>query len=312
MPKEVFVEDSELTAIAIGHQNDMEDFIADEILPYVQVNAPSFKYKVYPKKEGYTVPNTTVGRTSKPEIVNFSAEEKTESVEDHALDAPVPYADVEKAQKNYKPKDRAVMGVTNLLMLDHELRSSKLVRNPANYALKETLTGNSQFSDANSDPLRIFIEAASRMLTRPNALILGRDVWNCLRLHPKIVKATHGNSGDSGVAAREAVAELLEVKKLLVGDSLYNRANKGQSVTLEPCWGGVCALLHIDPNADTHNGLTFGMTARFGNRIAGTIADPDMGMRGGERVRVGEAIKELVIAPDCGYLFENAIAAPAA
>lgn len=311
MPQEIFVEDPELTAIAIGYKNEMEDYIADEVFPDAPVTSSSFKYSTYPKNEGYTVPDTLVGRTSKPNIVNFSAEEKTESVEDHALDAPVPYADVEKAPKNYKPKDRATMSVTNLLMLDHELRSAKIARNPANYGLKETLAGESQFSHTASDPLRIIIEAASKMLVKPNTLILGRDVWNYLRLHPKIVKATHGNSGDSGVAAREAVAELLEVKKVLVGDSLYNRARKGQPVSLERCWSNICALLRIDPNADTQNGLTFGLTARFGTRIAGTIFDPDMGMRGGERVRVGEAIKELAIAPDCGYLFENAIAAPA-
>ena len=73
-------------------------------------------------------------------------------------------------------------------------------------------------------------------------------------------------------------------------------------------WGKSCAILHRNMNADTEFGVTFGFTAQFGNRVAGTIVDPDIGIYGGERVRVGESVKELVTAPDLGYLFSTAVA----
>jgi hypothetical protein len=38
------------------------------------------------------------------------------------------------------------------------------------------------------------------------------------------------------------------------------------------------------------------------------MPEPKLGLRGGVRVRVGESVKELVIAKDLGYFFENAIA----
>ena len=31
-----------------------------------------------------------------------------------------------------------------------------------------------------------------------------------------------------------------------------------------------------------------------------------MGLRGAEVIRVGESCKELVVAPECGYFFEDA------
>ena len=43
--------------------------------------------------------------------------------------------------------------------------------------------------------------------------------------------------------------------------------------------------------------------------IASFQADPNIGLRGGQRVRVGESVKELVTAPDLGFFFENAVAA---
>ncbi|EHF7717022.1 phage capsid protein, partial [Salmonella enterica] len=61
--------------------------------------------------------------------------------------------------------------------------------------------------------------------------------------------------------------------------------------------------------ADTQGGVTFGFTAQFGSRVSGSIPDPDMGMRGGQRVRVGESVRELIVAQDCGYFFQNAVSA---
>ena len=55
--------------------------------------------------------------------------------------------------------------------------------------------------------------------------------------------------------------------------------------------------------------MTFGYTAQFKDRVSGSIVDPDIGLRGGQRVRVGESVKELVVAKDAGYLFENVIPA---
>ncbi len=42
--------------------------------------------------------------------------------------------------------------------------------------------------------------------------------------------------------------------------------------------------------------------------MAGRREDPDIGLRGGVRVRVGESVKELIVANDLGYYFENAVA----
>lgn len=55
--------------------------------------------------------------------------------------------------------------------------------------------------------------------------------------------------------------------------------------------------------------MTFGFTAQSGSRVANSIADPDIGMRGGQRVRVGESVRELIVAGDCGYFFQNAVSA---
>ena len=119
--------DAELTAIAIAYRNGR--MIADDVLPRVPVGKQEFKYWKYDLADGFTVPNTLVGRKSRPNEVEFDATDATDSTEDHGLDAPVPKADIDNAPANYNPLGRATEQTTNLIVLDREVRTSALVFN---------------------------------------------------------------------------------------------------------------------------------------------------------------------------------------
>ncbi|HEJ3333875.1 TPA: phage capsid protein, partial [Pseudomonas aeruginosa] len=97
----------------------------DEVLPRVPVGKQEFKYWKYDLAQGFTVPETLVGRKSKPNEVEFSATDETSSTEDHGLDAPVPQADIDNAPTNYNPLGHATEQTTNLILLDREARTSK-------------------------------------------------------------------------------------------------------------------------------------------------------------------------------------------
>ena len=303
-----FPVDSELTSIAVAYRN--ERLIADDVLPRVPVGAQNFKYRKYALADGFTIPQTTVGRTGTPNQVEFGFSEEDGSTNDEALDEPVPNADIENAPAGYDPLARATLSVIDLVLLAREFRTASLVFNPANFATgnKVTHTGASQYSHADSDPIKDLLTRMDLCVMRPNKIVMGQAVYTVLRQHPKVVKATHGNSGDSGVAAREAIAELLEIEQLLVGSGWYNTAKKGQSPVMARIWGKHLLMFHQDAMADTRGRISFGYTAQFGSRIAGKNPDPDIGMRGGIKVRAGESVKEFITANDLGYLITNVIA----
>ena len=202
MPKQIFVPDVDLTAIAIGYKNAKENLIADKVSPYRNVLKRDFSFNKYPIEQMFTVPETKVGRTSRVNRIEFSAERAASFVEDYGLDVPVPGYDQDNAPKNYDPKGRAVEGATNLILLDREIRVAELFRNPANYAYKQTLSAGSYIDDPNSHPVELILEAKKDMIAGADSLVLGMDVWTKLRLHPRVVAACQGNSGTSGVASR--------------------------------------------------------------------------------------------------------------
>lgn len=322
MAQAPFVIQQDLLPVAIAYRNKKS--IADQVLPRMNVNSTSFKWTKYNQADGFTIPDTRVGRKSRPNQIDFSASEQTDSTNDYALDFPLPLLDIENAaaaQRIYgraavDPRMRATELITDLIMLDREKRVSDIVFNDATYpaANKVTLAGNTQWSDfVNSDPVGAILDALDIPLVRPNKAVFGRAVYSKLRRHPKVVAAVFsqgGNAATGGVVALQAIADLLELDEILVGEGWVNTAKKGQPVSYSRIWGKHAAFIYQDSNIQTPDGgVTFGGTAQFGTRIAGEIMqDPDIGMRGGSRIRVGEAVKEVIMAADAAYFFKNAVA----
>lgn len=314
-----FVVSPALTAIAIGYVNPTEYLIADRILPRRDVPAEKFKYLSYPLTEGFTVPDTLVGRKGSVNKVEFSGTELTGGVLDYGLGDILPYTDIKAAEDQrrlglslYDPQKHAVEWMTNLIELDRELRVAALLQNTATYAAARitALSGTAQFSDyTNSDPIGVISAAIdSTLVYRANTLAMGWPVWQKLRSHPKIVNAIKGNVTGQGIVTPEEVRDLFQVKDILIGASWVNTAKKGQNASIARVWGKNIMALYIDRAASPDRGVTFGLTAQYGQRIAGTIPDADIGLQGGVEVRVGERVAEVVLAKDVGALISGAVA----
>ncbi len=314
-----FVISPSLSAVAIAFTNPAQSLIADLVLPRTPVGTERFKWMEYPLAEGFTVPDTKVGRRGRVAQVEFTSIERDGSVDDHGLEDSIPETDIKSAKamrdqglSTYDPENHAAQGLTNLIVLSREVRVASLVQNPANYSNSSvfTLAAGSRFSDyGNSDPFAKLTEALeSTFVFRPNTITMGQAVWTKLRSHPKLIKAVKGGLTEDGAISREQFKELLEIQNLYIGSSYVNMANKGQTANIQRTWGKNISLTYIDPVSRPEGGVTFGYTAQFGGRIAGRRMDSDVGLLGGVTIRVGEQVREMIVAKDVGALIQNAIA----
>jgi hypothetical protein len=315
MAKSPFQYNPTLTGIALAYSNPAYTLIADQVLPRTQVATEAFEYLSFPVEDQYTVPDTRVGRTSKVNQIEFGGTKVGSSTEDYGLEDPIPSKDMTNAANSrvgYDPQGKAVEYLTNLILLDREVRTAGVVFNAANYPTnnKTTLSGTGQWSDyANSDPVAAILDARDLLLIPGNTLVLGQQVWTKLKQHPKVISKVLGSANSIGMVSRQAFMDALEIPRLAIGQSFVNTARKGQAGVMARTWGKHASILFIDEGADTNRGITFGYTAEFENRIAGTIMDdPDIGLRGGIRVRVGMSVKEMIAASNLGYFWQNAIA----
>jgi len=299
-----------LTAIAIAYRNPDLTLIADQVLPRTPT-AAEFKYLKYVLSDGYTIPDTKVGRKSAPNEVEFSATEVIDKVVDFGLDDLVPNEDIEADNQGVDPLGTATAYLANLVALAREQRAAALVFNTNSYVAgnQATLSGTSQWSDTtNSDPVAAIGDALDVPVMRPNIGVFGQAAWTKTRRHPKLVQAIKGTAQGAGMVSRQEFAEFFELQEVLVGAGFANSAKKGQTVALARVWGKHAAFLYRDRAAGPQAGVTFGFTAEFGSRIAGNMDEPKVGLTGCQRVRVGERVKEVVCSTELGYWFQNAVA----
>lgn len=297
------------TAIAIGYKQP--GLIADQVLPRVPVEGMIYKYEKYSLEQSFDVVDDVVGARGKVKQATLSSESVTGQVKDYALDFPL--TQEELAAKAPTPamdrRTRAMKSNLARILRNREKRVADLVFNENTYpaANKTTLTGTGQWSHADSTPLTAIRTAAEGMVVWPNTLVVSGEVLFKLQRNKEIVAAVYNAQTSNGFVPIEALKELFQVENILVGRGFYNAAAKGKTFNKQAYWGKHAALLYL---SDQLNGddATFGFTAQFGTRYAGEINDPDVGMRGGVRFRVGESLDEHITCPALGYFFKNAIA----
>jgi len=302
-----FPVDAEATAVAIAYKNPDHVLIADEVMPRcTPVGQREYSYLYYPPDTFFTMPDDTMGEKGKANEVTTSAKKEASRAEDHGLKITRSKSEIEKAKKNGINLVNTDTGnIFYYVTQIREIRVAKMVGNSDNYANNHVaLSGTDMFSHADSKPLDRILYALDVPLMRPNVMTFSQPGWTTVRTHPDTIEKIKGKSG-SGAVTKQEVIDYLELQDLYIGASRVNAAKKNQPVNLQACWGNFCALHYRSKQADTENGITWGMTVPKGTRIAGSWPDKEIGLEGGIVTVAGEVIDETVVAPECGYLIEN-------
>jgi hypothetical protein len=298
--------DPDLTAIAVAYENKMH--IADKVAPRIRVGKQEFKYLKYDDFLNFDIPDTLVGRKGMVNTVEMGGSEVTDSTKDHGLQDGVPQSDIDNKDQRYDPVTDMGMFLRSQIALAREKRVADLVFNQASYlaGLKATLAPGNQFSEVAVNPIPVIAAAMDLPLSPVNKMVFGRPAWTKFRANPFIVKACLGNAGDAGLVTRQQVADLFEVDEVIVGESRGNAARKGQAGVQYRLWGKHIALIH-QPEISTRETAGFTSTFQWGDFVGMQWPDRNIGLEGGQMIRIGERVKERVVAAQSGYFFENAV-----
>jgi hypothetical protein len=295
-----------LTAVAIKFRQ--KGFIADTVMPRMQVDKMEFIHLKDRLQDWISPTSTLVGRASRPHNISPALQDSvTMATQNQGLDEGVPNQD-QMNGPNESAMGRATQHVMGKIEISREIRVANIFNTSANFAGGDTLTGSGQFSNSSSDPVAQIMAELDACFMRPNILIMSYEVWAKVRAHAKVLMAIFGALKTNGLATREQLAALLEVDQIVIGGGWYNSAEKGQTPNQTRIWPKVLAGIYLGQSGGPDSGNTWGYTAQFGQRVAGTIIDPDIGLFGGVRVRAGESVVEVPAETSFGFLFKDAIA----
>lgn len=307
-PAQARVIDPILTDVARGYVN--EDFVGTVLFPIVTVRQRGGNMIEF-GKEHFRMYNTERAPGARVAQVTGGYSGRPYALRQHAIEETVPVENAEDAQRvpGVDLGSVAVRRGMNIILRRLEKQIADLARDPTAYDASHvaTLSGTSQWSDfANSDPIDA-VEAAKEVVRqaigkRPNVMVMGAAVFAKLKQHPKIVERIKYTSRD--VATPELVASLFGLQRVAVGDAVY----LDESDTMQDVWGKDAILAYSERGSLAQMGTpSFAYTYRLEGHPVTEEPYYDPKVRSW-MYQVLDENAPVIVGPDAGYLFRNAVA----
>jgi hypothetical protein len=302
--------DAVLSNLSIKYRN--QDMIWPLVMPIIKVEKRSDIYYEYNKEDSFRLVDDRMSPKSLANEADWGVAEKNYSVKDHGLGDWLAQEAINNADNPLQPEIDTNDFLNMCLDTAQEKRVVDIIFNANSYPVgnKVQLTSNDRWGQSSDDPIGDVMAALDACLMEPNTLVFGSDVWKVFRALPEIVtacKALAGVTLNDGMVSTEEVAKLFEVERVLVGRGRYNTANPGQTMSLTRLWGKHFAALHVNPSPGIKS-ITFGGTFCETLRFTARDFDPKRGVLGSHYIRPAWNSDEKVIASDCGYFIEDAVA----
>lgn len=300
------VVDPVLTELAQGYYN--ANMISEVLFPVAET-----------QKEGGKIP--TFGRlafrlqTTKRELRAASNRLTPEDIgsltvvlEENDIEYPIDIREVNETEGVYPLRQYATGVTQDVIALGREKYCAGLALDEANYdqTNKVTLSGTSQFTDPNSDPVGV-IKAGIRAIKRttgrkPNACAISGDVWEVLSEHPKVLEKIKYVS--TAVLTPEDFARLVKIDKVVIGEAVYE-----ESGDLKDIWSKAIVLAYVAPKSKEQKQNiyepSYGYTVR---RKGGLYVDTYTEVGGKvEIVRTTDIHKPYIVGKSAGYLIKGCI-----
>ncbi len=291
-------------------------YIADQILTPATVPNMVGQYHVWNSGVVFRQQNTAYGPDGSPNRIDMSATKTTFTLDDRAL-----YAEIDERETNQAPqmavRAAKARALTNALLLDREVTVANKLFSATYITNGATLSGTDQWSHEDSDPLTKIFTAQNGQPVLMETLVVGKQVWDKLRVHPLILEAVKYTNPAGGVALnQQLVANYLGVERIIVGGAFVDSAVEGQTASLGFVWGKHALLCHVapGPSSPLMDEVSLGYLPQWGGGGAGGIRvyqgrDPLRGTGGGmEFIKAEMSYTTLITSVACGYLFTNAVA----
>lgn len=233
-------QDRMLTQVAIEFQPT--GFVADRVLPVIPVVFESAGFYTF-DDSNFSIPEMKRNPRGVYKEIDFGASTDTYKAEEYGIAARIDDRERRNSPGPLNLDVSKTRRITNAALLNRERRVASLVTNTANVTQNTTLVGAAQWSDLTSDPSTVARTARTTIRQKtgvnPNKLTLGSEVYEALRIHPKVIDFM-----DGGRATVADLAEYFEVDEVIVAGAVYNSAKEGQATVLADLWGKD-ALFHF-------------------------------------------------------------------
>ncbi|OIO04848.1 MAG: hypothetical protein AUJ49_02095 [Desulfovibrionaceae bacterium CG1_02_65_16] len=256
---QVRVIDPILTTVVQGYKN--ADFVGSALFPRVPVSVAGGKIIEFGKEHflSYQTQRAPGGTTKR---ITFGYLGKPYSVENHALNAPVPREYMRDASKvpGINLGTRAVNLVMRVMGLGLEIQQASLATDASQYGVnnKVTLSGTDKFSNDASDIFGTFDDGKEAVRSAcgmyPNVALFGPKAFKATKRHPKVVDRFKYTSKESITA--DMLAAQLDLDKVVVGKAVM----ASDAGVMSDVWGNYIVLAYVPGQVSQMEEPSYGYT----------------------------------------------------
>ena len=202
----------------------------------------------------------------------------------------------DNADRPLRPDIDATRFVTDKLQLATERRVATLITTCANWTSASVVATvwSSDVSDPMSEIENLRYQVVSQTGAVPNVAIMSENVWRYLKHHPDFLDRIKYTQ--RGMVTVELFSSLIEVPKVLIGNSLYNSAQEGKADSMSFIWGN-CFWMGYVPPAPALMEPAAGYTLRWGtNEVRRFREDQEKQ----DIIEVQHYFDEVICASDAG------------
>ena len=307
-PGQARVVDPILSAVARGYRSP-KAAVASVLFPIVPVGLRAGRIISF-GPDDFKLVNTARAPGANTKRIQFGYAGENYSLVDYRLEGAVPNELQEEASNGpgIDLSSNAVRRVQNTMALEREKQAADLARNEARYGSgnKETLSGNSQWSDPASDPFTDIMDGKesirAKIGERPNVLTLGPKVLTALRTHPKVLDRL-STASDRPPATIQQLQALFELQQIVEGEAVYHDGTQFLDV-----WGKDAILAYTTPASMQEMGSpSFGYTYQLEGR---PMVEEGYEERNANSwfYPVTDAYQPVLAGATAGFLFKSAVA----
>lgn len=308
--------DQALTNFSLKYSNGA--MIADLILPRVDVAKDSDTYFVYGRQDYRATMDVRADKAD----TNFIDSWKIEDMpgyrcEEHALADLVSDRERRNADAPLSPDFDTTENLTNMLLLNRELRVAKLLTDMGTYSESGNfaqLSSRQQWNDdtfdssSKTDAIEVRIDNAKEAIRSaigrdPNTIVIPAAVAKVVKRDPTVRDLIRYT--DNTLLVNGDLPPTLWNMRVLVPGSVFDSAEEGQPFDGLDVWGKHVLVAYIAPNPRTPRTVTLGLT--FQSQPRQTVKWREEG-RKSDAIEVSEILVEKAVCEYCGYIIRDAIA----
>lgn len=318
--------DALLSNISVAYFQDDTRYVADKVFPIVPVPKASDSYWVFDKSDLFRDDAQMRAELAPAAEVNAKLGKDHYQTNTYAAKRLISDEVMANYDQPLDPIRAAVRTVTQKLRTRMETQfandffgTGKWTNDRAGVASAPTGGQFLQWTAANSNPLDD-IEAAKNLIEQTglsaNTLVVGRLVWSVLRRHPDVIDLIKYNGavgqGTNSMLTEQAMAQILDIDRVLVARSAYNSAVEGAADNFVDVIGKSALLVHTTPTPAIETataGYIFQWTG-ISDGIGATIGTRQYRVEERRALAIESevAFANKIVAPDLGVFMGTVIA----